>query len=64
MPGYFNVPARYGRGWNASLCGGLKLGGFPGAKHKINLRTGATGLPLSEDKKLKFEWRLQYVVDF
>ena len=64
VPGYFNVPARYGRGWNASLAGGLKLGGFPGSRHKINFRVGASGYPLSTEQKFKFEWRVQYVADF
>lgn len=62
IPGHYNVPARYGRGWTVSLVGGAKLGRRP--RHRIDMRAGAVLHPWGDGKASTFEWRLQYAVDF
>lgn len=52
-PGCFNVPAYYGRGYNASLTGGVRWRG-----HKLFLRIG--GIRYVTDKPGRLECRLQY----
>ena len=52
-PGCFNVPAYYGRGFNASLSGGVRW-----RQHKLFLRIG--GIRYVTDKPGRFECRLQY----
>ena len=52
-PGCFNVPAYYGRGFNASLAGGVRW-----RQHKLFLRIG--GIRYVTDKPGRFECRLQY----
>jgi len=64
VPGTFNVPAYYGRGWNLSLVAGAKLGGFPKLRHRINLRAATVQYPWTENKAAKWEWRLQYCMDW
>ena len=57
VPGCFNVPAYYGRGWNASLCGSLRW------RHsRLYLRIG--GIHYVTDKPDRSECRLQYVADW
>ena len=52
-PGCFNVPAYYGRGFNASLVGGIQW-----QRHKLFLRIG--GIRYVTDKPGRLECRLQY----
>ena len=57
VPGCFNVPAYYGRGWNASLCGSLRW------RHsRLYLRIG--GIHYVTDKPDRSECRLQYIADW
>ena len=53
VPGCFNVPARYGRGYNASLCGGWRW-----KRHKLYLRIAGTRYVT--DKPGRSEARIQY----
>lgn len=55
-PGSFNVPARYGRGYNASLVAGLRW-----KRHRLYLRIG--GIRYVTDKPGRSECRLQYALD-
>ena len=55
-PGSFNVPARYGRGFNASLVAGLRW-----KRHRLYLRIG--GIRYVTDKPGRSECRLQYALD-
>ena len=56
-PGSFNVPAYYGRGWNASLTGAWK----PSRKHAVYLRISYVEYPwMTESKPSKAEVKLQY----
>lgn len=56
-PGNFNVPAYYGRGWNASLNGAWK----PSRKHAVYLRLSYVEYPwMTEVKPSKAEVKLQY----
>lgn len=65
VPGMFNVPAYYGRGWNASLVAGFKSRYRPGkCMHGLNLRLGYTGYAASQKKPAGFEWRAQYSFRF
>lgn len=58
-PGNFNVPAYYGRGWNASLTGGWK----PSRKHAIYIRLSYVEYPwMTVDKPSKAEVKLQYML--
>lgn len=57
VPGCFNVPAYYGRGYNASLCGSLRW-----AHSRLYLRIG--GIHYVTDKPDRSECRLQYVADW
>ena len=56
-PGSFNVPAYYGRGWNASLTGAWK----PSRRHAFYLRLSYIGYPWTTGvKPSKAEVKLQY----
>ena len=52
-PGCFNVPAYYGRGYSASLVGGLRW-----KRHKLYLRMA--GIRYVTDKPRRYECRVQY----
>lgn len=56
VPGCFNVPARYGRGYSASLSGGIRW-----KRHRLYLRLGA--VHYVTDKPDKKEGRVQYTLD-
>ena len=55
-PGCFNVPAYYGRGLSASLCGSLRW-----RRHRLFLRLGHVRYVI--DKPSRTEARLQYTLD-
>lgn len=56
-PGNFNVPAYYGRGWNASLYGAWK----PNWRHALHLRISYVEYPwVTVEKPSKAEVKLQY----
>lgn len=56
-PGNFNVPAYYGRGWNASLTGSWK----PSRRHALYLKLSYVEYPWTTDAKpSKAEVKLQY----
>ena len=60
-PGSFNVPAYYGRGWNASLTGSWK----PSRRHALYLRISYVEYPWTIDiKPSKSEVKLQYRISF
>ncbi len=64
LPGMFTVPARYGRGWNASVVCGLKLSGRR-FRHALNFRAGIVAYPWTVPQKPSaLEARLQYSVSF
>ena len=56
VPGSFNVPARYGRGFSGSLVAGLKW-----KRHRLNLRI--SGVRYVSDKPARSEVKLQYALD-
>ena len=58
VPGYFNVPAYYGRGWAASAAGGMK------ARHQqLNARLAWTTYPWTMPAKSSvLEFRIQYTL--
>lgn len=60
VPGAYNVPAYYGRGYNISLTGGWKIlrGTFP--RHEFNLRLSTVQYPWTEAKAAKWQCHLQY----
>ncbi len=57
--GSFNVPAYYGRGWNASLYGSFSFESGRRA-HKLGLRAAAVSCRREKERADKLEWRLQY----
>ena len=57
--GSFNVPAYYGRGWNASFYGNFKLKSGR-MKHNLGLRAAVISYSREKAKAAKTEWRLQY----
>lgn len=61
VPGTFNVPAYYGRGWSASAVVGCKLGSGRRLRHQLNGRIATVQYPWTEPAKdAKMEWRVQY----
>ena len=59
VPGNFNVPARYGRGWWTSLYTSLKFRALK-CRHTLGLRLGATVYEKSSGKEPKLELKMQY----
>lgn len=65
VPGSFNVPARYGKGFSASITGGFILGGGkPRFTHRLNIRAGAVLYRRETEKPSTSEWRVQYAFNW
>lgn len=65
VPGFFNVPAYYGRGWNASLVASYKIKGGGRRSHKIDARISTVQYPWTAVRKEgKLEYRAQYSFTF
>lgn len=59
-PGSFNIPAYYGRGWNASLYSSLKYHSTKYWKSTLYLRASYVGYLKTEQKPDKIELRIQW----